>query len=429
VTRTGRIGTRTAVVCSVADQAVAAAGNIAVLVMAARLADAASFAVFAMVYMTGTVVLGLSAAYVGQALVLKHGHTVPSACRSEAAFSLTAGALLGVPAAALCAALQTDTSRAFAALAVSLPFLLLQDTLRYCCSVLRLPHLALAADLLRLGAALLLLAVQPPDASAARLVLCWGTAALPALAAALPAVAAHTRGAVAAPRGLLARGHLGRRFVVEFGVGSAASQTAIVVLGLVTGPLDVGALRGAATLFGPLNVLCTSATAFGPPLLNRLRPGTAATIRATAGLAAALVMTTAGWTLTLLALPDTVGRSLLGDTWGPAAVLLPATGTQYAAIAAGTSALLALRVLRPRATLPLQLVFSTTTVALLAAGYALWGVTGAAWGLCAGSACKATASWLRVRAVGHPTRQTEESDDHDDVHRPTEAARVHGEGV
>lgn len=431
MTRTGRTGTgtRAALVCSVADQAVVAAGNIAVLVMAARLADAASFAVFAMVYMTGTVAVGLSAAYVGQPLVLERGAAVPAACRSAAAFALSAGTVLGAPAAALCAAWQTDTGRAFTALAVVLPFVLLQDALRYCCSVLRLPHLALGADLVRLAGALLLLAVQPPDASAARLVLCWGAAALPALAVALPGVAAHTRGAAAAPRRLLARGHLGRRFVVEFGVGNAASQTAIVVLGLVTGPLAVGALRGAATLFGPLNVLCTSATAFGPPLLNRLRPGAAATTRATAGLAAVLGVTAAGWALTLLALPDTVGRHLLGDTWGPAVALLPATGSQYAAIAAGTSALLALRVLRPRATLPLQLVFSTTTVALLAAGYALWGVTGAAWGLCAGSACKATASWLRVHAVAHPTRHTEESDDHDDSHRRTETARVHGGGV
>ena len=142
----------------------------------------------------------------------------------------------------------------------------------------------------------------------------------------------------------------------------------MVGLGLFAAPLAVGALRGATTLFGPMNVLFNSATAFGPPLLNRVR-GTDRKVRATAVLAVALAAVAAAWTTVLTLLPDRIGRRLLGDTWAASSALLPASGSQYACIALGTSALLTLRVLRPRATLPIQVVFSLASVALMLGGY------------------------------------------------------------
>jgi hypothetical protein len=72
-------------------------------------------------------------------------------------------------------------------------------------------------------------------------------------------------------------------------------------------------------------------------------------------------------------------------------------------MALGTCGLLTLRVLRPRTTLPIQLVFSLASVGCLLGGYALGGVLGAAWGLFLGSAAKGTASWLRaVRILRTP---------------------------
>lgn len=68
----------------------------------------------------------------------------------------------------------------------------------------------------------------------------------------------------------------------------------------------------------------------------------------------------------------------------------------------GTCALLTLRVLNPKATLSLQIVFSLLSVGLLLGGYAVWGVAGAAWGLALGSAAKAAAGWLRVARLDAP---------------------------
>ncbi|MFD5726384.1 hypothetical protein ACFWMT_09790 [Streptomyces sp. NPDC058368] len=388
---------RTAIVCSVADQGVAALTNILVLVAAARLSTVSGFARFSAVYLVFTVLLGVSGAFTGQPLVLRRGggEDTRSACRSAVCFTLLAATTLGTLLAAVCLLLPGSTARALLTLGLVLPVVLGQDIARYAFATLHAQHLALTADTLRLVCVIGALAVQPHGAPAARLVAVWGLSALPALLLSAAALHRRTKGAPVELRPMLAKGHLGRRFVVEFGVGNATSQLSVLGLGAVGNPLVVGALRGATTLFGPLNVLFTSATGFGPPLLGRLATDRLR-VRATAALAAVLALTAAAWATVLALLPGPAGRHLLGATWPTAAALLPATGSQYAAMAVGTCGLLALRLLDPRTTLSIQVVFSLAAVAFLATGYALGGVTGAAWGLCLGSVCKAVATWTRV---------------------------------
>jgi hypothetical protein len=391
---------KAAIVCSVLDQGIAALTNILVLVVAARLSSAAGFSVFSMVYAVFSVLLGVSVSYVGQALVLERGDdaSVRGACRSAAFFVALASSVTGAAMAAVLAFVPGGTARALAVLGLVLPLVLTQDGLRYCFSTLRLPHYALASDAVRLAVALPVLSAQPHGTGPARLVAVWGVSAVPALLVGAGLLAPRVKGASVDLGRFVRRGHLGRRFVVEYGVGNASSQLAVVGLGLFASQLAVGALRGTTTLFGPMNVLFNSATAFGPPLLGRV-PGVRGQVRATALLATILAAVAALWTTVLLALPDRAGRQLLGATWPSAAHLLPATGSQYAAIAAGTSALLTLRVLRPRATLPIQVVFSLATVGFMVGGYALDGVSGAAWGLCLGSVLKACVLWARIGSV------------------------------
>ncbi|MDB1087814.1 hypothetical protein PJ985_09585 [Streptomyces sp. ACA25] len=386
---------------SVADQGVAALTNILVVVFVARQSTAAGFASFAVVYTVFAVLLGASTAYVGQALVLRRGPApeVSRHCRSSAVFTLTASTCLGAVLAAGGLLIPGELATGLGALGLVLPLVLTQDALRYAFSVLGLPHHALAADALRLAAVVPVLAAQPYGTGPARMVLLWGLSALPALLLGTLLLLRATRGAgPLAVRSLVRRDHLGRRFVVEFGFGNAGTQLAIIGLGLFASPLAVGALRGATTLFGPMNVLFNAVTGFGPPLLNRLtdarRKARAAALAGTVLAAVAAV-----WATVLALLPATAGRQLLGETWDSAAALLPATGSQYAAMALGTCGLLTLRVLRPRTTLSLQIAFSLFSVACLLGGYALGGVLGAAWGLCLGSATKAAATWLRTRAI------------------------------
>lgn len=388
-------------VASVLDQAASSATNILVLVLAARLSSASGFADFSMVYVAFSVLLGLNMAYVGQSVVLEKGEGLGTVCRSAVAFTGAASAAAGAALVVAGLALPGATGRAVLALGTVLPLVLVQDGLRYCFSALRTPQRALAADALRLVCVVAALSVQPEGASAGRLVLVWGLSALPALALGLFLLRPYVRASRADLRPYLRRGHLGQRFVVEFAVGNGSSQLAVLGLGVFASPLAVGALRGASTLFGPLNVLFNSAGVFAPPVLGRLG-GKRATVRATALLGLVLAAVGAGWATALALLPDRLGRELLGDTWSAASALLPATGAQYAVMGLGTCALLTLRVLAPKATLSLQVVFSLLAVGLLLGGYALWGVAGAAWGLAAGSAAKAGAGWLRVARLPTP---------------------------
>ncbi|MER7809919.1 hypothetical protein [Streptomyces sp900116325] len=386
---------------SVLDQAASSLTNIAVLVIAARVSTVHGFATFSMVYLTFTVLLGLNMAYVGQAVVLTRGDT-GAACRSAITFTSLASGVVGVLLATVGAVTGAVTGGwagpggAFLALGLVLPLVLVQDGLRYAFSTLRRPGLALAADTLRLVCVVPALLLQPRHAAPGLLVVVWGVSAVPALLVGLRLLWPHVRGSRADLRPYVRRGHLGQRFVVEFAVGNASSQLAVLGLGLFAAPLAVGALRGATTLFGPLNVLFNSVNAFGPPLLNRLG-GRRATTRATALLGLVLSAVGLAWGLVLYALPDHVGRQILGDTWQLAATLLPASGAQYAVMGLGTCALVTLRVLSPRATLSVQVVFSLLAVVLMLAGYLLTGsALGAAWGLAAGSALKAVAAWTRV---------------------------------
>jgi len=391
---------RTAVLCSVADQGVAALTNILVLVAAARLSTVSDFARFSAVYLVFTVLLGVSGAYTGQPLVLRRGggEETRGACRSAVAFTVLAAAGLGALLAAVCFLVPGDTARALLMLGLVLPVVLGQDAVRYAFSTLQQPHLALLCDLVRLACVIGALGAQVYGASPARLITVWGLSALPALLLSAALLHRSTAGARLLLRPMLRRGHLGQRFTVEFGVGNATSQLSVLGLGAVGNPLLVGALRGATTLFGPLNVLFTSATSFGPPLLGRITDERRR-VRATAALAAALATTAGLWATVLALLPDSAGRQLLGDTWSVAAALLPATGSQYAAMAVGTCGMLALRMLDPRTTLAVQVVFSITAVAFLAGGYVIGGVLGAAWGLFLGSLCKAAATWIRVARI------------------------------
>lgn len=399
-----------AAVASVLDQAASSATNILVLVLAARLSSAAGFADFTMVYVTFSVLLGLNMAYVGQTLVLEKDDPgtgrLAAACRSGLAFTGAASAVVGAVVALVGLLLPGASGRAFLALGLVLPLVLLQDGLRYCFSALRAPQRALAADALRLACVVPALLLQPEGASAGRLVLVWGVSALPALALGLWLLRPSVRGAAADLRPYLRRGHLGQRFVVEFAVGNGSSQLAVLGLGVFATPLAVGALRGATTLFGPLNVLFNSANSFGPPVVGRAS-GKRGVVRLTALMGGALAVTGAAWGAVLYALPERAGRELLGDTWQAAAALLPATGAQYAVMGLGTCALLTLRVLNPKATLSLQVVFSLLSVGLLLGGYAVWGVAGAAWGLALGSASKAAAGWLRVARLPAPAPDPE----------------------
>lgn len=369
------------------------------VVLVARRTGQDGFAAFSFAYVLHTVVVGLTSAFIGQPLVLVRDPDAlrPAAARALA-FTAVASLAVAAPIGVAGLALRSEVGRTLAALAAVLTVMLLQEVSRLVFAAFRLPHLAFATDTIKvaaLAATLLLLA----DADPARTVLLWGLSTVPALLLSLALALPRTARPGAVVRPMLDAGNVGRRFAVEFAVGNGASQLTILGLGVFANPLTVGALRGASTLFGPLNVLHTATTSFGPPYLGRLT-APRDRVRAAARIATVLAAVAATWGGFVGSLPDRVGRQVLGDTWEAAHALVPATGAQYVAMATGAAAILALRVTEPRATLGVQVVFSAVNVVTTVLGYLAWGTIGAAWGLMAGSALKSIALWQRARHRG-----------------------------
>jgi hypothetical protein len=343
------------------------------------------------------VLLGLTNAFLGQPLVLlREAPTLARRAAGTLIVTLAVGLGAGLPTLAVGAAVG-GTGETFAALGAVLPLLLLLEACRVVLAALRQPHLALVVDAVRVAAlvsALLLVPTTTPAGS----VLVWGVAAAVPLVVALVLVLPQLVRPDEPFRTVLRRGYLGRRFVVEFAVGNGSSQVAVLGIGAFGSAQAVGSLRGASTIFGPLNVLFTAATSFGPPYLSRMAT-VPAQVRAAGRIGIGLGGVALAWAVVVLLLPADVGAELLGETWAYASALVPATGAQYVAMALGTAGILALRVVSPRSTLPIQLVWSAVNVVTLVVGFVGWGVTGAAWGLALGSALKAAALWRRAAVL------------------------------
>ncbi|WP_214443661.1 MATE family efflux transporter, partial [Mycobacterium tuberculosis] len=96
------------------------------------------------------------------------------------------------------------------------------------------------------------------------------------------------------------------------------------VLGVVDGGRILGAVRGAGTLLGPLNLIATTVRSLLLPFLSRRNDVPGRQISAALRVAALQVAVLVPFLVALQFLPDTWGEQLLGDTWQLASqALLP----------------------------------------------------------------------------------------------------------
>ena len=108
-------------------------------------------------------------------------------------------------------------------------------------------------------------------------------------------------------------------------LGLGAAQVGLVLVGVVATADDVGSLRAAQVLLGPLGIVATAAFQFAVPEMSS-RPQMSARQRAAFAFAisGALGLITVVYVAVLLLMPDSFGDALFGDSWaGAAVVLLP----------------------------------------------------------------------------------------------------------
>lgn len=191
-------------------------------------------------------------------------------------------------------------------------------------------------------------------------------------------------------------------FSADYLVGQGGIHLTTGLLGLLDDVRVLGAVRGAGTLLGPMNLIATTASSLMLPYLARDQQDPTRQLRSAVAAVAVQVVALAPLLVLLQFIPDSVGEQLLGDTWQYAAlVILPLSLDSILSVGTGVAIsghrvnfagrrtlLLRIGLGLPR---PLVILFSAYT----------WGIEGAAWSMAAFALISAISWWLSYYDLNH----------------------------
>jgi O-antigen/teichoic acid export membrane protein len=334
---------------NVADQALSSLTNAALSILVARSVDAHSFGAFAICFTAYSLVIGANRAFISDPLTVRFSDATRESFGAARSHALAAAAAVGAGASViLLVGAYTQSGGlqdALLVLALTMPGLTVQDALRLSFITEGRPRAAAVNDLLwgvlQIGGVSVLLFADV--SSAAVFVFVWGAAA------GVAALYGMTRTkALPSARGTRRwvgeQLHLSGFFVAEYTAATGSFQAAFLLVGAIGEVADVGSLRGAQVLLGPLNVAFYGFTFFATPELVRRKALPRRTHVASAFALSGLLLTlTLVWGILLLQLPDAAGRELLGDAWDGARSVVPAMTVWAAGIAATVGPVCVLR--------------------------------------------------------------------------------------
>ena len=319
-----------------ADQVLSSLSNVLVVLAVARSSEVDMFGRFALAYTVVTAGLAVARGCLGTPLLLQAGAPATERQRSVG-LSMTAGVALGLAfaiAALATLALSGDVGLGWA-LAVGTMVLVVQDVLRFALLSAQRPAEAAAYDALWAvvaGGVYAATVALPGTLSPTTILLFWAGGGL------LSAIGlAFASRATPSVRGLVGwwREDAGHRvrFGLEAGIGTTASLLVLSVATWLVGPDSTAALRGAATLMGPLSLLMAAIPLTVIPRARAGRVPPAAIWRRlrviAAGMSAIALLVGVGAAL----LPKAIGQLLLGPSWEVTSHVLPFTGLEYAGVA------------------------------------------------------------------------------------------------
>ena len=371
----------------VTDQLLSSGSNFLALLVGARYLDADGFGSFSLALLSYTLTLGITRALCSEALLVRPGDT-PASHRARVADATGSAAWVGVVAAiafsGAAVVSSTPLDRCFLLLAVAMPGLLVQDTLRYAAFARSQPRAALESDAIWFVGLLVALAVLIGRGSPSAPAMLVAFAVPGVLAGGVQAWRERVRPAVGGgPRWISRHRDLSLRYLLDFLSGAGAAQLAAYVLVVVAGVAAVGSIRGAQTIFGPVNILLTGASIVLVP------EGRHAARRSKRSLTAVCVVASASFAALaaamlgiFLVLSPAEGRLILGSTWASARTVVFPVG--LASIAGGVLAgpMAGLRSLAAaKALLRIRFFTLPTTIALPIIGAVGWEAKGLAYGI------------------------------------------------
>ena len=329
------------------DQALSSLTNLLAAVYAARFLTPIGFGAFGIGFALYLMALGVSRGFTSEVVVLHSGSEEEMPFRTAArnasgaclAIALVVTALLSLFSVIGPASLTSVT----AMLSLLMPGLLLQDLWRYVLTMRGNTRSAAMNDLVWFIGMVTALAVLRPNTPSV-VVLCWGGPTI--LCAAVGIFQAHCLPSIRNAYSWVSdnRG-IGSKYTLEFLLTAANGAVLTLTSGWFLGLRDVGGLRGAMVLLGPLNFLYLGLALQAIPILIRRTKsaGSPAAFALAKVMSLALMVVHGGWVMAVFLIPARTGERLLGPSWATAHDLVLWLGLYYFATAASAGALFVLR--------------------------------------------------------------------------------------
>lgn len=332
---------------SAADQGLSGLTNVIVVLAIAKVLTPDTFGAFSLVYTGLTMAVGVSRAFFGIPIAIASADSPEQRhrlyLRSVSAVMIVSpvilGALFFLGWAVAPGWLLQEAFLAVLITAIAAPLIVIQDVSRYYAIASHRAAIALTSDAIWFVAAMSLFLAGPLMGPQLVLFIWLVSVAAAALAAAGPL---GFRADLAGGLGLLKIAPGLRESVAATVLLSNGTTLAVgFMVAPVFGIQAVGSLRGAGTLFGPINSLISllDFSVLGY-LARRDRAKDVRFLFSLAGIACAL---SAVWGIALLLLPYNWGYFLLGETWEGARSLLPVVALEYIVLAAVASLALTLK--------------------------------------------------------------------------------------
>jgi O-antigen/teichoic acid export membrane protein len=395
----------------VADQAMSTLTNFLLSIFVARTLGAAQFGAFSLAYVTYGFAINASRGLSIEPLLVRFSGTHLPIWRRATSLStgtaLLVGLVTGAAALAAGAVVGGTTGRAFIALGLTLPGLLLQDSWRYSFFALGLGRQAFINDAIWAAVQIPLLAALKfsGHANVFWFVLAWGLAAAVG-AAAGPLQARVVPNLAGATEWLSRHRDLGPRYLAENTGGNAADTMRSYIVSFILGVVAVGYIQAANVLMGPFKIVFFGMNLILVPEAVRLlrrSPGRLPVF--CAAVSAGLALLAAAWGAALLvALPRGLGDLVLGSLWRPAYPLVLPTALYITSMCASTGPLLGLHALGA-ARRSLRAVLLTSVIVLLSAlaGALTKGTLGTMWYVAGASWSGTLVAWWYFRKALHET--------------------------
>lgn len=392
---------RTRFGASVLDQGLASVSNLLMSVAIASQVPLNEFGAFGLVFALFILVQGSARAFVGEALLIRNEVMDGRIQRSEARAVASCAVIIGLTGSAVSIVASIPAtgvlSQALLALAVVFPFLIWQDLSRYISFSAARPKGALYADTLWCGAQVLTYTIlfYEDVSTVVPYILFWGLSSVVSVIYQIYSVGSIP-GVGLAKIWVKRHKDLSPRFLGEYLTLAAVQQGTVFIVGAIAGLSAVGGLRSAQVLLGPVNVISLGAAVVILPAVARIaRYGDIRHLRRYALIVSlSLSSITLVYSLSLMLVPDKVGRALLSDSWGSGQQIAPLLALSVLLNNISYGATSAIRGMeRAKQSLRMRLVTGPVSIGAVTTGAILDGAVGAALGLAAASAIQVLLWW------------------------------------